>query len=337
MTNKYGDISPRTAAYAVPRLLERGQHMMATERFGQKDPQPKNSTRTRKYRRYEPLARSSAPISEGISPAGRALTYTDVEVTLEQLADVVKFTDVVKDTHEDPILKVLMELVGEQVGESVEEYRLNILKGGTNVVYSGSGITSRATVNAAPDRGMFRRVVRGFKRNKARLITSIIKASAMVATEPVAPAYFALGHTDLASDMRAITGFVPVEKYADSSKAVEGEIGKVEDVRIILTGMVDPWLAAGASGTTYLSGGVAVTSSTACDVYPVLVFARDAYAICPLQGMDAVVPAVHNPAPVIGDEAGQIGFVSWKKWEGCVILQQTWMARCECAATANPA
>ena len=335
--NTYGDISPRTAAFAAKRLLERGQYLMVTERFGQVDPQGKNKTKTRKWRRYESLPRATSPLAEGVPPAGQKLTYTDIEVTLEQYGDMVELTDVIMDTHEDDVLKQSMDLCGEQAAETVEVLRINVLKAGTNVFYA-NGAATRIALASAPLRGDLRRIVRAFKRNKAREISQIISASAKISTEAVAPAFFALGHTDLDSDIRSMSGFVPVEKYSDSSKAMEGEIGKVEGVRFILTPLFEPWAAAATTAstqTTYLTNGASGTGSA--DVYPLIVVARDAYGIVPLQGKNAVTPMVLNPGtPSKSDPLGQVGYVSWKSWQASVILNELWIARLECLATANP-
>jgi len=333
---KYGDISPRTAAFAAKKLLERGQHIMVFERFGQMDPQGKNKTKTRTWRRYESLQRASAPLAEGITPAGQQLTKTDIIATLEQYGDMLPLTDVIEDTHEDPVLNQMMGLVGEQSAETVEEIRINVLKGGTNVFYA-NGVASRALVNSPAVRGDFRLIYRSFKRNKAREITEIIKASAMIATESVMPAYWAIGHTDLDADLRGLTGFTEVKNYADSSKSLPGEIGSMDQIRIILTGMVDPWLAAGLTGTTLLSNGAAVSATAQADVYPILVTARDAYAIVPLQGSNAITPIVLNPNnPAPGDPLGQTGSVAWKTYQTAAILNEAWFARLEVGATANP-
>lgn len=335
--NTYGDISPRTAAFAAKRLLERGQYLMVTERFGQVDPQGKNKTKTRKWRRYESLPRATAPLAEGIPPAGQKLTYTDIEVTLEQYGDMVELTDVIMDTHEDDVLKQSMDLCGEQAGETVEVLRINVLKAGTNVFYANSAAT-RIALASPPLRGDFRKVVRAFKRNKAREISQIIGATAKISTEAVAPAYFALGHTDLDSDLRGLSGFIPVEKYSDHTKALEGEIGKIESVRIILTALFEPWAAAATTAstqTTYLTNGSSGTGSA--DVYPLIIVARDAYGIVPLQGKNAVTPMVVNPGtPTVGNPLGQLGFVSWKCYQASVILNELWIARLECLATADP-
>ena len=332
----YGDISPRTAGVAKARLLKRGQHLMVVERFGQVDPQQKNKTKTCKWRRYNSLARASAPLAEGIPPAGQKATYSDVTATLEQYGDSVNLTDVIVDTHEDPVLNEYMDICGEQAAETIEELRINILKAGTNVFYA-NGVASRTLVNSPPTRGDFRKIYRYFKKYKAREISQIIKATAMISTEPVAMAYFCMGHTDLDSDLRGISGFIPAEQYSDSGKMLPGEIGKIEQFRIILTAMFDPWLAAGVAGTTYLSGGIEVSGATACDVYPLLFTARDAYGIVPLQGFNSVTPMVLNPGkPSKSDPLGQQGFVSWKTYQTAAILNQNWFARLECAATASP-
>lgn len=334
--SKYGDISPRTAGFATKKLLERGQHLVVLERFGQVDPQGKNKTDTRKYRRYNNLQRATAPLAEGVTPAGQKLTYTDISVTLEQYGDVVTLTDKVLDTHEDAVMDEAVKIMAEQIAETVEVLRFNVLKAGTNVFYSGTA-TTRATVNGTLSRADLRKIVRTFNRNKARKISEIVGATAKISTQPVEAAFFAVCHTDLIPDIRALTGFIPVAQYSDSMKAMPGEVGACEDIRFVCTALMEAWAAAGTAGTTYLANGIAPAASTAADVYPILIFAKDAYAMVPLQGTNAVSIAVVNPKPVIGDELGQRGFASWKRYDATCILNQMWMARYEVACTATPA
>ena len=334
--NKYGDISPRTAGFAARQLLERGQYEMVIERFGQGKPLPKHHTKTLKFRRYEALARADAPLAEGIPPAGRKMTKTDVECTLEQYGDLVELTDVIVDTHEDSVLSEYMTICGEQAAETIEVVRIAVAKAGTNVFYANSA-AGRSTVNSPPTRGDLRLIYRAFRKQKAKMISKIIKASPLISTEPVAPAFFALGSTDLDSDIRNLEGFVPSEQYSSSDRALPNEIGKVENIRFILTQLFEPWSASGLTGTTYLSGGVAVSSTAQCDVYPILFFAQDCFALVPLQGEGAVTPYVINPTTVShSNPLGQSGFVSWKTYQTAVILNQNWLARLECAATATP-
>lgn len=335
-TNSYGDISPKVAGKAAARLLDRGQSTMVLERFGQFDPQPKHKTKTRKWRRYLSLPPATAPLAEGISPAGQKLRHEDIEATLEQYGDIIKLTDVIADLHDDPILQQSMDLCGEQAADTIELLRYYVLRGGSNVSYA-NGVTSRAAVNSPAKRSDFRKIYRAFKRNKAKTIGRIIKATAEVATEPVAPAFFSLGHTDLLPDLEDLIGWVPVEKYSNADKALPNEVGKLDQFRFILSELFAPWEAVGASGTDYLSGGEEVSSAANCDVYPILCIAQNAYGIVPLQGENAVKPMVLNPGEPRGDDPmGQKGFVSWKTYQAAVILNQSWMVRLEVAASANP-
>ena len=229
-----------------------------------------------------------------------------------------------------------IDICGEQAAETLEVIRVAILRAGSNVFYA-NGVASRATVNSVVSAGDLRRVVRYFNRRKAKPISQIVKASAKISTEPVAQSYFAMCHTDMKSDIREIAGFTPVEQYSNSDRSLPGEIGKVEEIRFVCSALIEPFLAAGVAGTTYLSSGEIVAAATACDVYPILIVAQDAYGIVPLQGKNSVTPTVLNPdKPSKSDPLAQRGMVSWKTYHTACILNQNWLARVETACTAKP-
>jgi N4-gp56 family major capsid protein len=310
---------------------------MILERFGQVDPQGQNKSLTRKFRRIEALPPAIAPIAEGVAPAGQQLTVTDLQCVLDQYADAITFTDVIQDTIEDDTLNDMVKAAAQQVSETKEIIRFAVLKAGTNSFFAGS-VASRLLVNGTVDRGDLRRINRSLKRNRAQRISEIIAPTAKVSTEPVGEAYFAVCHTDLESDWADVPGWTPVEKYSDVGARLPNEIGKVENIRVLTSDLFSSWQAAatGVSGsqTTYLSGGSATAGYP--DVYPILIFGQDCYAIVPLQGKNAVKINVINPSPSIADVCGQKGAVSWKMYDGCIILNELWMGRYEVAATAKP-
>uniref|UniRef100_A0A6M3KVD3 Putative capsid protein n=1 Tax=viral metagenome TaxID=1070528 RepID=A0A6M3KVD3_9ZZZZ len=326
--NTYGDISPRTAAYAAKRLLERGQALLIVERFGQIDAQGQNKTLTRKFRRYNALAAASSPLAEGVTPKGSKITYTDVECTLEQYGDWVLITDVIQDTHEDPVLMEMMDVCGEQAAETIEIVRIAVLKAGTSVFYAG-GVSLRTDLAATCSRNMFHKIKRFFANNRARAISKIIRASVNYGTDAVAAAYFVMAHTDLEYDISQMNGFSPIEKYADSTKALPGEVGKVDSFRFILSDLFTPWEDAGAA----YDGSFLSTADSKNDVYPMICVGENAYGIVPLQGKNAVTPMAKNPTPTESDPMAQRGFVSWKTYQTAVILNDLWMCRYEVCAT----
>ena len=118
-TTLFGDISPRTAAYAAKRLLKRGLNQLILERFAQVKTLPKRSSRTIKFRRYLSLPLATTPISEGVTPPADALTYEDIQATVEQYGSWLELTDVIQDVHEDPVLNEMMDLLGEQAPDTL--------------------------------------------------------------------------------------------------------------------------------------------------------------------------------------------------------------------------
>lgn len=322
----YGDISPRTAAYAEKELLKRGLPFLVLEKFGQAKTLPEASSKVIKFRRYSALPTVPTALTEGVTPTGQQLAVTDITATLTQYGDKVTITDVILDTHEDPVLNEAVTLIGEQAAQMIEKMRFGVLKAGTNVLYANGA--ARNAVNTAISINLQRRAVRALKRQNARFITSVVRSTPAYGTENVAPGFVALIHPDLEADVRGLTGFVPAEKYG-SMTPWENELGKCEDCRYVSSTVFEPWADAGGAKGTMLS-----TLGTNADVYPVLYVARDAYGIVALKGMFAVTPMVVNPKPSDSDPLAQRGHVGWKAMQTAVILNDLWMVRCEVAATA---
>lgn len=322
----YGDISPRTAAYASKDMLVRGLPYLVIEKFGQSKPLPANNSKVMKFRRYTALDNTPVALTEGVTPVGKTLSYTDVTATLSQYGDLIRITDVVMDTHEDPVLREATELLGEQAAQLVETMRFGILKAGTNVLFANGA--SRVAVNTPVTITLQRRAVRTLKRQNARFITKIIRSTAAYGTENVAPGYVALIHPDCEADVRGLTGFTPAEKYG-SITPWENELGKCEDVRYVSSTIFAPFADAGGVKGVMLS-----TTGTSADVYPILFLGADAYGCVALKGAYAITPMVVNPKPSDSDPLAQRGSVSWKTMQTAVILNDAFMLRAEVAATA---
>lgn len=329
---KYGDISPRTAAYAEKELLKRAIPFMVLEKFGQAKALPANSSKTMTFRRYSALDPTPTALTEGVTPGSQTMQSTDIPCLLTQYGSMITISDIVMDTHEDNVLNEAIDLLGEQAAQMIERMRYGVLKAGTNVVYANGA--TRAAVNSVITLAAQRRVVKALKRQNAEQITKVVKSTPAFGTEAVAKAYICLIHPDMESDVRNMLGadgrscFVPVEKYG-SMTPYDNEIGKVEDVRYlsstIFTSFAD---AGGTKGTT------ASTSGANSDVYPALYIAANAYAVVALKGMFALTPMVTNPKPSDSDPLAQRGRVAWKALQGAVILNDQWMCRLEAAVTA---
>lgn len=321
----YGDISPRTAAFAVAKMLVRAQPYLVLEKFMQMFPIPNNSTKVAKFRRYEALALATTPLTEGVTPQGKTLTYTDVTATLAQYGDYVPLTDVIQDTHEDPVFSEVQQIIAEQAAQTIETIRYNIFKAGTNVYYANGA--ARTDVNTALTLALQRKITRGLQRQNASPITKVTSSSPLYGTVPCEAGFVALGHVDLETDIRGIAGFVNAKLYT-SAPVSEHELGSIERTRYITSTIFTPFADGGGA-----KGNMVSTSGTSADVYPVLYLSQNAVAGVPLKGGDSLTPIVLNPKPVAGDPLGQRGSVGWKAMTTAVILNQAFLARAEIAAT----
>jgi len=324
----YGDITPRTAAYVVVELLKRAMPYLCLEKFGQAKTLPANKSQSMKFRRYNSLGLRLTPLTEGVTPTSEKLTASDLTANLYQFGGLVEITDIIVDTHEDPVLKEAVAVSGEQAAKTVETLRYNVLKACTNVFYANS-VAARTSVVSVISRTDQRKIVRALERQEAQFITSIVKSTPSFNTESVLPGFVGVTHVDMTSDIRGMTGFTSVADYGSMPKW-ETEIGACEDVRYLKSTIFSPYEDAGSTVTT----GKLTTAGNRCDVYPVMYFGRDAFGIIALKGKFAITPIVINPVPSKSDPLGQRGSVSWKTMQGTVILNDAWMAVSENACTS---
>lgn len=329
---KFGDISPRTAAYAEKELLKRAIPFMVLEKFGQPKPLPGNSSKSIVFRRYTALDTTPTTLTEGVTPGSTTMQSTDIPCVLSQYGSMITISDIIIDTHEDNVLNEAIELLGEQAAQMIERMRFGILKAGTNVVYANGA--TRAAVNTPFSLAFQRRVTKALKRQNAEQITKALKSTPAFATEPVAKSFIGLVHPDGEGDIRNALGadgkscFTPSEKYG-SITPYDNELGKIEDVRYLTSTIFTPWPDAGGA-----KGLMTSTTGVNADVYPILYLANNAYGIVALKGMFALTPMVVNPKPSDSDPLAQRGRVAWKAMQGAVILNDAWMCRGEVAVTA---
>lgn len=330
-TTTYGDISPRIGIIAEVKMLEHAEPILVLQKFGDPKPQPKNKGQTVKFRRPVPFAAATTPLAEGVTPSSQKMAYQDVTVGMSQYGAWTEITDVIADTHEDPVLQDVQMLLGEQAAETFEVLTWGVISGGTSVIYANG--TARNGVNTPISLGKLRLASRSLKKQRAKKITKILAPSVNVATKPVEAAFVVVAHTDCDSDIRGLAGFKSVAEYGTRQPLCPEEIGSVEEFRFVLSPVLTSLPDAGGA-----KGSMVSTGGTSADVYPMVVLSQNCFGIVPLKGNGgpgSIVPMVLNPnTPRGGDPLGQRGSASWKSWFAAVRLNELWLTRIEVAVTA---
>ena len=326
----YGDITPRTAAYAVDKMLERAQPQLNMARFAVVTTVPKGKTKVVKWRRYGRLSPSATPLSEGVTPTAGNITSTDVTATLDQYGQRVQMTDVIADTHEDPVLTEFAMSLGETAGQTQELIIYNAIKAGTSVTYANG--TTRVGITAVLSAAVARKSIRSLKQQDARPLTTMLNATDGVGTVPIPPCFVCFVHPNVEMDLQNTTnfpsGYTRVQAYGTFKPLSDAEIGSFENIRFMASTLYTPFANAGGTLGTNLGG-------TATDVYASIVVGKDAYATVNLAGSgNGLTPIVVNPKPSDSDPMGQRGHVAFKMYSVAAILNDAWMNRIEHAVSA---
>jgi N4-gp56 family major capsid protein len=151
------------------------------------------------------------------------------------------------------------------------------------------------------------------------------------------PGYLAFSHPDLKDDLKAAKGFVPFVEYGSPDNKYEGEYGALGEVRFCFSSLYRPLAVSGKATEDMLSSGGKPASSLACDIYQILILAREAYGIVRLAGEESVGLKVIQPDQLdSGNRLGQKGSVGWLVRYAVAILDMQRLAVLEVACRHTP-
>lgn len=293
--------------YYDRKLLTRLLPKLVHRQFGQKRPMPKMGGKTANFRKFSSLTAATTPLTEGVTPAGNAITITEVTAVVSQYGDYVEVSDLLDLTAIDPVIDEMSDVLGEQGAETLDIVTRDVLVAGTSVQYS-AGRVSRVTVAAGDNLTVseVRKAVRTLKRNKAKPIDG--------------KDFVAIVEPGTTFDLQSDTKWEEAAKYAGSKQIFDGEIGRLYGVRFVET----------TNGKKFAGAGAA-----SIDVYATLVIGENAYGIIDISG-SGNAKMIIKPKGSAGtaDPLEQRSTVGWKV-EAYVakILEQAAIVRIEHAVS----
>ncbi len=299
-------------------LLDRATPSLLHNRFAQvKDLPRKAGTDTIKFRRYGILAAATTPLSEGVTPAGKQLSTTQITAEVLQYGDYITVTDIVDMQSYDPVLTgVAEEVLGDQVGLTLDTLCRDIITATTTRQYASTAL-NREQVGAAMklNRAEVKEMVRTLRGNKAKPVMRMINPSTGYNTTPVGRSFVGIVSEDTLFDLDDATGWIPVEKYPNKSNVMDDEVGSVGNVRFLMT----------TEAKTYT--GTLVTT-----VHATLIFGTRAYAQTRISG--EVLKNIVKPLGAGEDALNQRATSGWKATYVAAILNHSWIGIIEHAVSS---
>lgn len=328
--NALSTITPAVSVYYDRVLLKRFIGANIHDKFAQMRPLPKHNSDTAKFQKYPSLDIDTAPHKEGVPKSGKTVTPTAVTATVRTYGSHMEYTDDVVDYNQDPQITIYTELLGENMGTTMDYLRRDVMITGTQVIYATGA--SRAAQAAPLNEKMLRMAIRLLASNNAKKITKQGHGTQELGTQPIAPAYVGLVHPHTTAQLKRIPDFIPVHKYPSTVKPMENEVGAYDGIRFLESTNCKVYNEAGAAGDgTFFSSveGVGGTDGSNNDVYVTQIIARDYYGIVDLRGENAKTIIKPIGSAGAADPYDSFGTIAWKAKTTTVILDDDMGVRLE--------
>lgn len=182
--------------------------------------------KTIQFLKFDSLG-GSAALTEGTSITPTHLSTSTESITVAEYGRAVQVTEFLLRSSTVDVLTQAATLLGMHYAKGRDELVRDVLYGSTNVLYSqaGGAASARADLIATSvfDVDLIRDGVEQMALNKAPKFGG--------------DAYICYIHPSQAKNLRKDSAWVNAKNYADPQSLLNGEIGRIEDVRFIETTM----------------------------------------------------------------------------------------------------
>lgn len=320
--------------------LEVALPILTISKFGKKYTLPQKNSKTLKVRRYERLAPTSGAqagtiksMAEGVVPGAVNPTITDYTVTVAQYGNLSQISDQASWTNFEDVDRDVIKRNAENMVQTLERVYWAGVIGGTQVqrlTDDVGGIAGAARVNVAGriNAQALDKAIRTLQSADAKPIYGAIKPGKDFATQGIRPGYVGVIHPFVKYDLERVPGYVPVTAYGSMDGVLEGEVGSYKEIRFVTSTLAQIFPDAGAAVS-----GTYSTTGTNNDVFINMFFGQNAYAVVELasSSQSFYIPASNTDH---SNPLGQWSSIGWKAMAASLILNDAWLVRQECAASA---
>lgn len=212
-------------------LIRTAGPQLVHDQFAQKRPIPKNGGQSVEFRQFGDLPKALTPLTEGVTPNGKKLSATAKTATVSQYGDYVTISDKLDLTAIDPVALEAVDVIGKQMGLTLDTVTRNKLHQGLQVMYAPLRSSAGAETEVS---------------SRSKLDTSsvlTVKLVQQARTELKAmnvptfddDCYVMIIHPYAAYDLKRDPEWRKPHEYADTRELYNGEIGMVDGVRFVET------------------------------------------------------------------------------------------------------
>ena len=257
----------------------------------------------------------------------------EIEGSLEKFGFFEEYTQESLDFDSDAeLLSHIHREMLNGAGEMTEDaLQIDLLTSAGVVKFAGNA-TSNATVGADDlvTYGDIMRLSIDLDNNRTPKHTNVITGSRMVDTKTLPAARIMYVGSELLPTLKAMKdlhnnqAFISVEKYAAGGNTVTGEVGAIDQVRVVVVPEMMKWAGAGADATADV---ISYKTGNKFDVFPMLIVGDQSFTTIGFQtdGKSVKFVITHKkPGTETADRNdpyGETGFMSIKWYYGFMVLR----------------
>lgn len=262
-------------------------------------------------------------------------TRISIEASITKLGFFDEFTQdsVDFDTEEDILKHFRREMMYAANEISEDALQIDLLNAAGVIRFGGvatqdSEMTGEGADISVVDYDDFMRLAIDLRNNRTPIKTSIITGSRLTDTKVISDGYPLYVGTEMLPTIKKMVdpfgnqAFIPVQHYAAAGTIMRGEVGTIDQFRIIVVPEMMGWEGVGAAETAnegYLASGGKY------NVYPLLAIGGGSFTTIGFQSdgktnkfkINTTLPG--EKAADRTDPYGEIGFTSIKWWYGTLI------------------
>lgn len=282
-------------------FLERAKQLLVHREGLQKQTHGAGKGKVMRMNVYSPLSAATTPLTEASNPTEVSLSSSTVDVTLKEYGTTVKVSKLLNRTSIDVDGKEKTEVVGQNMGETIDELCRDAIYSGATAQIAGGKVLSNVAATDKLTSDEVRKAVRTLKANKALRY----------------PDGYFMGKIGpyTSYDLMGDSTWVNAHTYKDGSNLYQGEVGRLHGVRFIET-------------TNQKSESSTVT------VYSNFIHGQKAIGEYELEGD---MPKLYIKIPNSGDTSNPADRYSTIAWAGVYaakVLIANWVLNVKVGATA---
>lgn len=226
-------VDPEVNLFFDNILLDRHQPYYVHGYFAQERRIPQKNSKTAIFRRFDNLADALTPLAEGITPAYQQVTKFDITAVVSQYGNVVALTDDIIITVQDQTANEVADMLAQNMASTYDKIIRNMLVASSAQIDCLNGVNGNAITEVTTTD--LELAVDYLEKNNGKKLSPNQEGTNAFGTAPVWQAYWMIISTDLRTDFKALSNFLPTADYPRQQAVLEAELGSCDEVRIVKT------------------------------------------------------------------------------------------------------